>query len=112
MQIISENCNGVKLIKINGSMTVENIYSLKDTIEFIEKAKPCNVVIDLGNVNSIDSSGIGSIAFIAKRCRSSQGGDLKIASLTEYVNEVFKIVGFDKIFEIFLTADEAVKSFE
>ena len=63
----------------------------------------------MAGVEAIDSSGIGTILFLAKKCRAL-GGELKIASVPPEVKMVIQIVNFDKIFHIFNTLDDAVKS--
>ena len=65
----------------------------------------------MGGVEAIDSSGLGTILFLAKKCRAL-GGDLKIISISPEVKMVIEIVTFDKIFHIFNTLDDAVKSYK
>jgi len=61
-------------------------------------------------VEAIDSSGLGTILFLAKKCRAL-GGDLKIVSIRPDVKMVIEIVKFDKILPIFNSLDDAVKSY-
>ena len=61
-------------------------------------------------VEAIDSSGLGTILFLAKKCRAL-GGDLKVVSIRPEVKMVIDIVKFDKIFHVFNTLDDAVKSY-
>jgi anti-anti-sigma factor len=56
-------------------------------------------------VEAIDSSGLGTLLFLAKKCRAL-GGDLKIVSITPEVKMVIEIVKFDKIFHIFNSSEK------
>ena len=120
MQFKTKNIGGITLIELAGRMTVDNIYSLTKSIEknvfpFTGKIKDSagksssSVFPDMAGVEAIDSSGIGTILFLAKKCRAL-GGDLKIASVPPEVKMVIQIVNFDKIFHIFNTLYVAVKS--
>jgi len=120
MDLETKNIGGITVIQLTGRMTVDNIYSLTKSIErnvfpFTGKIEDSagksssSVVLDMAGVEAIDSSGIGTILFLAKKCRAL-GGELKIASVPPEVKMVIQIVNFDKIFHIFNTLDDAVKS--
>jgi anti-anti-sigma factor len=122
MDLETKNIGGITVIELTGRMTVDNIYSLTKSIErnvfpFTGKIEDSagksssSVILDMAGVEAIDSSGIGTILFLAKKCRAL-GGDLKIASVPPEVKMVIQIVNFDKIFHIFNTLDDAVKSYK
>jgi anti-anti-sigma factor len=121
MELKTKNIGGITVIKLAGLMTVENIYSLTKSIErtvfffsgkIEDPAGKCNsrVILDMEGVEAIDSSGLGTILFLAKKCRAL-GGDLKIVSIRPEVKMVIDIVKLDKIFQIFNSLDDAVKSY-
>ena len=64
----------------------------------------------MGGVEAIDSSDLGTILFLAKKCRAL-GGDLKIVSISPEVKMVIEIVKFNKILHIYENLDHAVKSY-
>ena len=122
MDLETKNIGGITVIELTGRMTVDNIYSLTKSIErnvfpFTGKIEDSTgksssrVILDMAGVEAIDSSGIGTILFLAKKCRAL-GGELKIASVPPEVKMVIQIVNFDKIFHIFNTLDDAVKSYK
>jgi anti-anti-sigma factor len=122
MQLKTKDLDGITVIELAGRMTVDNIYSLTKSIEkhvfpfpgkIEETAGKDNilVILDMEGVETIDSSGLGTILFLAKKCRAL-GGDLKIVSIRPEVKSVFEIVKFDKIFQIFNSLDDAVTSYE
>jgi anti-anti-sigma factor len=122
MELETKTIGGIKVIELTGRMTVDNIYSLTKSIErnvfpFTGKIEDSagksssSVILDMAGVEAIDSSGIGTILFLSKKCRAL-GGDLKIASAPPEVKMVIQIVNFDKIFHIFNTLDDAVKSYK
>ena len=121
MELKKKNIDGITVIELAGRMTVDNIYSLTKSIEanvfnFTGKIEDSagkgtgRVILDMEGVEAIDSSGLGTILFLAKKCRAL-GGDLKIVSIRPEVKMVIDIVKLDKIFHIFNSLDDAVKSY-
>ncbi|MBI3736649.1 STAS domain-containing protein, partial [Candidatus Sumerlaeota bacterium] len=58
----------------------------------------------------LDSSGLGAILSCLRKL-NSVGGDLKLCAMSKPVHTLFELVRMHKIFEIFPTRDEAVRSF-
>lgn len=121
MELETKNIDGITVIELAGRMTVDNIYSLTKSIErkvfrFTGKIEDSagkrhsRVVLDMEGVEAIDSSGLGTILFLAKKCRAL-GGELKIVSIRPDVKMVFEIVKFDYIFDIYDSLDDAVESY-
>lgn len=66
---------------------------------------PARVVLDLGSVDFIDSSGLGAIVATMKLLAPDQ--KLELATLSDTVNKVFRLTRMDSVFAIHLTADAA-----
>ncbi len=79
-------------------------------MDLIQAKASKNVVFDLHQLQFIDSSGLGSFLSVL-RTLHGHGGDLKLARLNRPVRTVFELVSMHKIFEIFNSTDEAIKSF-
>jgi anti-sigma B factor antagonist len=118
MELKTKNIGSITLVELAGRMTVDNIYSLTKSIEkkvfaFAGKIEDpaakynSRVILDMADVEAIDSSGLGTILFLAKKCRVL-GGELKIVSIRPEVKTVIEIVKFQKILNIFDTLDDAL----
>jgi anti-sigma B factor antagonist len=69
------------------------------------------LVIDLGRLRFVDSSGLG--AFIScLRKLNAKGGDLKLCGMSKQVRAVFELVRMHRIFDIFSTREEALRAFQ
>jgi anti-anti-sigma factor len=68
------------------------------------------VIFDLSHVQFVDSSGLGVFLSILRLLHKS-GGELKLVHLNKSVRTMFELVSMHKIFEIYNTTDEAVRSF-
>ena len=89
----------------------------RDAPDFKEKALTLigdtsaqQVIFDLHHLQFIDSSGLGALLSILRHL-TAQGGDLKIAELNKPVRAVFELVSMHKIFEIYQTKEDALRSF-
>jgi anti-sigma B factor antagonist len=67
------------------------------------------VVLDLGKVPFIDSSGLAALVSGLKTL-NEKDGSLKLASLQSQADLLFKLTMFDKVFEIFADVDSALQS--
>ena len=66
-------------------------------------------VVDLSMLEYISSAGLRSMLVMAKSLKASSGVSV-LCGLKDVVQEVFKISGFNSIFTICETVDEAVKA--
>jgi len=70
-----------------------------------------SLVIDMGSVGFIDSSGLGSLISALKVLRAN-GGDLKLANIGEQVYSVLEITRLLRVFDTYATAEQALEAIE
>ncbi len=79
--------------------------------EVISALEPhSKVVLDMSEVEFIDSSGLGVILSCYRHLQSSSG-DLKLCCLNDQVRMLFELVRMHRIFDIYGTREEALSSF-
>ena len=69
-----------------------------------------NILVNLGMVSYVDSSGLGALLF-GRRQVVPLDGDLKLTCLSDNVMAMIKIAQLDRVFDIFDTEEEAIESF-
>ncbi len=69
-----------------------------------------HVVLHLGEVTFVDSSGLGTLVRIAATLRHA-GGDLKLCQVTPEVRSVLKITNLSQLFPMFEQEEEAIAAF-
>jgi anti-sigma B factor antagonist len=102
---------GVSVVEFQGRLTMGE--AVEDFIEAVRKsveAGRARVVIDLGNVVYIDSSGMGGLMGAASRARAA-GGRLKLCSVPEKVMRLFEAGNLQRAFEIYPHEAAALASF-
>ena len=69
-----------------------------------------HLVLDMNGIRFVDSSGLGAILSCLRQLHD-QGGDLKLCSMNKPVRALFELVRMHRVFEIFNTRDEAIRSY-
>jgi anti-sigma B factor antagonist len=69
------------------------------------------VVVDFTNTTFIDSTTLGVLVGGIKRLRQNDG-ELSLVCSDRNITKIFEITGLDRVFSIYETRDEAVKSLE
>jgi anti-sigma B factor antagonist len=87
----------------------------EETSELREQVKALisdggRVVLNLGEVNYIDSGGLGTLVALYTSARSA-GGAIKLARLTRRVGDLLQVTKLLTVFEVYETEEEAVESF-
>ena len=97
------------VIKVRGDVDIYTAPQLRETIHKVVDAGRSDVIVDLGGVDFIDSTGLGVLIGGLRRARE-RGGELVIASPSERVRRILEITDLRRIFRIFKTADEAISA--
>lgn len=106
MNLTSVEKNGVRVVSID----VERIDAaiairFKDEMRNQTDGGPERTVLDLTQVNFIDSSGLGAIVASMKQMG---GRRLDLAGLAPAVDKVFRLTRMDTVFNLFATLEDAL----
>lgn len=83
---------------------------LNDKLHELIEAGKTKVVVDLGSVDWMNSSGLGILIGGLTTMRNS-GGDLKLANITDRIQSLLMITKLLTVFETFETIEEAAGTF-
>jgi anti-sigma B factor antagonist len=111
MNFVKEIYDDVVVIRLEGNvMGGPEAGQLNEEINRMLDDNILKVVIDLGMVNRMNSSGLG-ILINALTTYKNNGGILKIANPTPLIQNLLEITKLNNIFENYSTVDSAVNSF-
>lgn len=111
MKTSNRQVDGVTIVDMSGRITLgEGSVILRDTIRDLVGKGQKKILLNLGDVTYIDSSGIGELvsAFTAVR---REGGELKLLNLTKKVHDLLQITKLYTVFDIKDDEAGAIKSF-
>ena len=110
MELKIRKSNEIYIIDVNGEMDLYNSYKLKELVMKMLEKKVVNFIINLEQVDYIDSSGIGALIYI---CSTIKKMNLKL-SITNVHGSVKKVIELTKLmgyFPIANTVEEAISTF-
>ncbi len=111
MKISSRQVDGVTIVDCSGRITLgEGSITLRDTVSQLLSKDQKKILLNLGEVNYIDSSGIGELVSAFTTVRK-QGGELKLLNLTKKVHDLLQITKLYTVFDVKDDEANAVKSF-
>jgi anti-sigma B factor antagonist len=87
------------LVKIEGRIDTNNSYELEKAVAPLLGKENPDVEIDCEKLEYISSSGLRVFLAMEKGIKA-KGGNLVLTGMNEWVMEIFKITGFDTIFNI------------
>jgi anti-sigma B factor antagonist len=101
----------VSVVDVAGRITLgEGSSALRDTLRDMINKNQKKILLNLGEVNYIDSSGIGELVSGFTTVTNS-GGQLKLLNLTKRVKDLLQITKLYTVFEVFEDESSAVRSF-
>jgi anti-sigma B factor antagonist len=103
--------NGVTILDCSGRITLgEGSVILRDAVRDLLAKGNKKILLNLGDVTYIDSSGIGEMVSAYTTVRN-QGGELKLLNLTKKVHDLLQITKLYTVFDVKDDEAAAVKAF-
>jgi anti-sigma B factor antagonist len=103
--------NGVTVVDISGRITLgEGSSTLRETVRDLLNRGEKKILLNLGDVAYIDSSGIGELVS-GFTTVTNQGGQLKLLSLTKKVHDLLQITKLYTVFDVHDDETGAIRSF-
>lgn len=111
MNIKSRTVNDVTIVDVSGKITLgEGTAALRNEVRNLLKDGHKKILLNLGDVSYVDSSGIGELVS-AYTTTSNQGGSLKLLNLTKKLQELLGITKLLTVFEVHDDEQKAVASY-
>ncbi len=109
MELTHKDVNNARLIEVEGErLDAAVAIRFKDEMRLLTDGGPERVVLDLSNVEFLDSSGLGAVVAAMKQVGATR--KLELAGLTPAVKKVFSLTRMDTVFTIHLDAETALGS--
>ncbi len=94
-----------KIIAVSGEVDLYNVSELKKALFSITDGQYSSVIVDMKDVNYMDSSGIGALVAGMKKMRAHTG-KFALMNIHDDVLNILKLATLDKFFTIYDTEDE------
>jgi anti-sigma B factor antagonist len=112
MQIKEKIENNVAVLAFKGDLLGEpDTSNVRNKIHSLVTDSIKKIVIDLGGVNYMNSSGIGTLIACLTTVRNG-GGELRLANVGGKVQNLFVITQLVKVFDTYETVERALANFK
>jgi anti-sigma B factor antagonist len=111
MKASTRQVDGVSIVDCSGRITLgEGSITLRDAVRELLSKNQKKILLNLGDVNYIDSSGIGELVS-AYTTATNRGAKLKLANLPAKVSDILTITQLITVFDVYDNEADAVSSF-
>lgn len=111
MTIQERVVGSVTVLDLNGRLVLgDGDTLLKDKIHSLVFQNRKQIVLNMGGVSYVDSSGLGSLVASSVTSKNN-GGQIKLVALTKRLHDLLVISKLVNVFETFDSEEEAVNSF-
>jgi anti-sigma B factor antagonist len=97
------------VVEVGGEIDVYTAPSLRERLNDLVAMGEYDIVVDMSEVEFLDSTGLGVLVGGLKRVRS-HNGMLRLVCPKEKILKVFRITGLTKVFPIHMTLTEALRA--
>ena len=112
MKIKVRDAGSVRILDIEGKITIgAGDVELRKQVEDSIGAGRLHLLLNLGGVSHIDSSGIGEMVGCFTTL-ARKGGKMKLLNLTQKINDILQVTQLITVFDVFDNETEAVASFK
>ncbi len=112
LNISERQAGDVTILDMGGKVTIgESSVALRTTVRRLLGEGKKSILLNLGNVSYIDSSGIGELVS-SYTSVNKEGGKLKLLNLTQKIQDLLAITKLLTVFDTFDDEGKAVSSYE
>ncbi len=112
MTTITREISGVSIVDISGRIVLgQESAALRELVSELLNNGHTKILLNLADVNYIDSSGLGNLVGACTAVRK-RGGELKLLHLTKNVHNVMQITKLYTVFDVLDDEALAVRSFD
>src|SRR6185295_5791146 len=111
MKVTVRQVGNVTILDLKGKITIGvGDVALRNAVQDGMSAGATNIIINLKEVTTIDSSGVGELVS-AYTTATNRGAKLRLENLPAKVSDILHITQLITVFEVYDSEDEALKSF-
>jgi anti-sigma B factor antagonist len=102
---------GVSVLELKGYLDAHTAPELENTFQKLLNDKKYNIVVNCKDLTYISSAGLGVFMAYIEDVRKNRG-DIKLSNMSPKVYNIFDLLGFPVLYEIYEDEKEAVKKFK
>ncbi len=109
-KIAQRERDSVNVLELKGYLDAHTAPRLEEAFQNLLKSRRYNIVVNCRDLSYISSAGLGVFMAFIEDVRKN-AGDIKLTNMSSKVYNVFDLLGFPLLYEIFKDEQEAVQRF-
>jgi anti-sigma B factor antagonist len=109
-KVAQRESNSISVLELKGYLDAHTAPKLEEAFQGLLKSQRFNIVVNCKDLSYISSAGLGVFMAYIEDVRKNSG-DIKLTNMSPKVFNVFDLLGFPLLYEIFKDEAEAVKKF-
>ncbi len=110
-EVKRSDVNTVTVLSLKGFLDAHTAPQFETAVQTLLEESRYKIVVDFTELAYISSAGLGVFMGFIEEIRQN-GGDMKLAHMSDRVFKIFDLLGFPNLYQIFPTVDEAVRKFD
>ncbi len=110
MRIENTEINGIIVVAVDGKLDTGTATELEEHLDDLLANGKIKIILDFLDLDFIASTGLRVILSTGKKLKPLKG-EIKICSLNDTVEDIFNMSGFNSIFKLFDSQENALQDF-
>jgi anti-sigma B factor antagonist len=112
LKITNSEVDSVSVVELDGRIVLgEESNSLREKLKSMVAAGKTKIVLNVGNIKYIDSTGLGTLV-AAHLSANTQGASVRLCHLGKKFHEIMQVTKLLTVFDVYDTQTAAVSSFQ
>jgi len=109
LETSTREIDGLKVLDVAGEIDVYTAPQFKEAVNQLINSGQKDLIVNMGQVTYMDSSGFGTLLSATKRLRP-EGGTVNLVACNSAIDRMLRITRLNTVFGTFRTIDEALQS--
>ncbi|CCH49142.1 Anti-sigma factor antagonist [Pseudodesulfovibrio piezophilus C1TLV30] len=109
MAMIESSENGITILSIEGNLDADGTQAMEEKVIGLLENGETRLLFDFSGLDYINSSGLRVLVLAYQRLKKASG-KVAICGIKDYIQEVFEVSGYDKIFPLYPNKVDALAS--
>ncbi|WP_348771084.1 STAS domain-containing protein [Pseudodesulfovibrio sp. zrk46] len=105
--MIESKENGITILAVGGNLDAEGTQAMEEKVVGLLESGETSLLFDFSDLDYINSSGLRVLVLAYQRLKKSSG-KVAICGIKDYIQEVFEVSGYDKIFPLYPNKNDAL----
>ena len=108
--IIKNNRDNISILNLNGFLDAHTSVELEKCFEELISENKFKIIVNFDKLSYISSAGLGVFMAFIETARENSG-DIKLCGMSDKIYNIFDMLGFPILFEIYKEENSAIEKF-